>query len=39
MNFLQHYSDGWNVEAIVLLAILWFGLVLDGSVASASRVE
>lgn len=38
MNFLQHYSDGWNVEAIVLLGILWFGLVPVVACVVAARV-
>ena len=38
MNFLQHYSGGWNVEAIALLGVLWFVLVPVVACVVAARV-
>lgn len=38
MNFLQHYSGGWNIEAIVFFAILWFVAVPAVACVIAARV-
>ena len=41
MNFLQHYSDGWNINAIVIIAwiaMLWFVAVPAVACVIAARI-
>lgn len=38
MNFTQHFSGGWNIDAIILIALLWFVLVPVLTCIIAARV-
>lgn len=38
MHFVQYFGSGWNIEAIILLAVLWFGLMPTVACLIAVRV-